>query len=119
MTYLDKRFDGRIPMETYLTAYIGDRPIRGFTTNISESGLYLNTLPDDPKQRLQPVGLELALPGMRETLWIAGELRYGDLSDPTFNGHGIRFKAMAKQHSRMLREFCYQARRRHGRRAFA
>ena len=119
MTHLDKRFDGRIPMETYLTAYIDDRPTRGFTTNISESGLFLNTLPDHPKDRLTPVGLELTLPGSRETLWIAGELRYDDRDDPMFVGHGIRFKIMGDTHGRMLREFCYRARRRTGRRLWS
>lgn len=117
MTLLDKRFDGRIPMETYLTAYVDDRPVRAFTTNISESGLYLNTLPGPTASERAVVGLELVLPGLPETLWIAGELRYDVAEDDYFHGHGVRFRAMADRHGRMLREFCYRARRRRERRA--
>lgn len=111
MTSLDRRFDHRIPLETYLTSYVNDRPVRAFTTDISETGLYLCSLPHNPLPPLQPVGLELALPGINETLWIAGELRR-DALDDYFYGSGIHFTAMASRHARILREYCYKARRR-------
>ena len=111
MTDLERRFDNRIPIETYLTAYICDQPTRGFTTNISETGLYLNTLPDDPLPPFAPVGIELALPGLPETLWLAGEMCF-DKIDDYFHGRGVRFTAMAGLHGRMLREYCYRSRKR-------
>jgi hypothetical protein len=110
MTSLDRRFDTRIPFETYLTAYVNDRPVRGFTTNISETGLYLNTLPQDPLPPMTPVGVELALPDVDETLWLAGELCF-DAYDDYFQGRGVKFTAMAGLHGRILRAFCYHKRR--------
>lgn len=111
MTSLDRRFDHRIPLELYLDAYVDDRRHRGFTVNISETGLFLNTLPGDPVPPLTSVGLEFSLPGVTDTIWAAGEICRDDLDD-YFYGRGIRFTAMANRHARMLREYCYKARRR-------
>jgi hypothetical protein len=105
----ERRFDGRLPMELYLNAYVDDRLQRGFTTNISETGVYLNTLMHEPLPPYTPVGLEFALPGTRETIWAAGEIRFDTLDD-YFLGRGIRFTAMARLHARMLREYCYKLR---------
>ena len=120
MTNLDRRFDTRIPFETYLTAYVDDRPTRGFTVNISETGLYLNTLPKTPNLPNKVVGLELALPGVAETIWAAGKLCYGN-DDDYFQGRGVRFTAMADRHARLVRQFCYRLRMQSARqrRAFA
>jgi hypothetical protein len=109
MTQLDRRFDNRIPFETYLTAYVQDRPTRGFTVNLSETGLYLNTLPAAIQARSGLVGLELELPGVPETIWAAGRLCYGT-EDDYFQGRGIKFTAMADRHARLVRHFCYRAR---------
>jgi c-di-GMP-binding flagellar brake protein YcgR len=114
MTSLDRRFDHRIPLELYLDAYVDDRRQRGFTVNLSETGLYLNTLPGNLMPPLTTVGLELALPGLPETLWVAGEICRDDLDD-YFYGRGIKFTAMASRHARMLREYCYKLRRRQAR----
>src|SRR5690242_17312088 len=86
----DRRYEQRVPLEMYLNAYVDDRPQRGFTVNLSESGLYLNTI---NRARLPPLtrfGLELALPGIAETIWAAGQLCY-DAVDDYFYGEGIRF----------------------------
>ncbi len=109
MTHLDRRFDTRIPFETYLTAYVDDRPTRGFTVNISETGLYLNTLPKTSAPADRAVGIELALPGVPETIWAAGKLCYGT-EDDYFQGRGVRFTAMADRHARLVRHFCYRLR---------
>lgn len=109
MTQLDRRFDNRIPFETFLTAYVDDRPTRGFTVNISETGLYLNTLPKNQKQTPGIVGLELELPGVPETIWVAGELCFG-AEDDYFQGTGVKFTAMADRHARLVRQFCYRVR---------
>jgi hypothetical protein len=107
---LERRFDSRIPLEMYLNAYVDERLHRGFTTNISETGLYLNTLIQAPTPSRIPVGLEFSLPGADETIWAAGEICYGS-ADDYFLGRGIRFTVMAAMHARLLREFCYHVRR--------
>jgi hypothetical protein len=101
---LDRRYEPRVPLEMYLTTYVQDRPHRGFTANMSESGLYLNTLSGP---RLPPgtaFGLELALPGVTETIWAAGQLCYDSL-DQYLQGNGIRFVAMARRHLGLLHHF--------------
>ena len=110
MLTLDRRYGHRLPLEMYLNTYVADRPARGFTTNLSESGLYLNTLAHDPLPPRTPVGLEFALPGVSETIWAAGEMCY-DALDDCFNGSGIRFMAMAGLHERLLREYLKEARK--------
>lgn len=111
MMQLDRRFDNRVPLEMYLNAFVQDRPQRGFTINVSETGILLNTLAQDPLPPLTPMALEFKLPGTAETIWAAGEMCY-DSADDFFYGRGIRFTAMASLHARMLREYCYRARRR-------
>jgi hypothetical protein len=111
MSTLDRRYEHRVPLEMYLNTYVEDRPQRGFTVNVSESGLFLNTLNDMPMPPLTPVGLELALPGTAETIWAGGLLCY-DAVDDYFYGQGIRFVAMARRHARMLHDFLALARRR-------
>src|SRR4051812_47844165 len=104
MLSLDRRYGHRLPLELYLNTYVADRPTRGFTSNLSETGLYLNTLTRDVLPPATPVGLELTLPGVPETIWAAGELCY-DEPDEYLQGSGIRFVRMAGLHERMLREY--------------
>ena len=82
-------------MELYLNAYVHDELQRGFTTNISETGIFLNTLMHERLPPLTTVGLEFTLPGIGETIWAAGEIRF-DAMDDYFLGRGIRFTAMAQ-----------------------
>ena len=110
MLTLDRRYGHRLQMEMYLNTYVCDRPYRGFTTNLSETGLYLNTLSREPLPPRTPVGLEFTLPGIPETIWAAGEMCYDGVDD-YFSGSGIRFVAMAGLHDRMLREYLKDARR--------
>jgi PilZ domain-containing protein len=110
MALPDRRYERRVPLEMYLNAYVDDRPHRGFTVNLSESGLYLNTLSRSPLPPQTPVGLELALPGASETIWAAGRLCYDEVDD-YFYGEGIRFVAMARRHLRLLHDFLTALRR--------
>jgi hypothetical protein len=115
MSSQERRFDGRVSLEMYVNAFVDDKLQRGFTTNVSETGLYVNTLMHEPLPPMTPVGLEFTLPGLGESIWAAGEICFDTLDD-YFLGRGIRFTAMAKLHARLLREYCYHVRR-HGWRA--
>jgi hypothetical protein len=116
MLSLDRRYGYRLPLEMYLSTYVADRPTRGFTSNLSATGLYLNTLTHEPLPARTPMGLEFNLPGASETIWAAGEACY-DEPDDYLNGIGIRFVAMAGLHERMLQEYLREARRERYRRA--
>ena len=107
---LNRRFDGRVPLEMHISTYLNDQPKRGFTSNISESGLYLNTLMQDPHLPKTPLGLEFKLPGMGDTIWAMGEL-CRDGHDDFFYSVGLRFTRMASAHRRMLADFCRWQRR--------
>jgi hypothetical protein len=106
----DRRYGYRLPLEMYLNTYVADRPSRGFTSNLSETGLYLNTVSHAPLAPRTPLGLEFTLPGSSETIWAAGELCY-DAVDDYMNGSGIRFVAMAGLHERLIRDYLKEARR--------
>ncbi len=110
---MERRFDYRLPVETYLTAYFEERPQRGFTLDLSEHGLFVNTLVQNPQPPRTPVGLEFRLPGLPEVIWAAGET-CRDHVDDYFYGLGIRFVAMADVHRRMLRAFVLHVRRQAG-----
>ena len=105
----NRRFDSRIPLELYVSAYVMDQPQRAVTMDISESGLYLNALIQHPYPPRTPVGLEFELPAIGETIWAAGET-CRDSTDDYFYGLGVRFTGMANRHQRMLREYCWRAR---------
>jgi hypothetical protein len=109
MLMLDRRYGHRVPLETYLNTYVEDRPGRAFTVNVSETGLYLNTVRHGPLTRRTPVGLEFTLPGLGDVIWAAGEMCYGALDD-YFCGTGVRFLAMAQRHERMLADYLARAR---------
>lgn len=104
----NRRFDSRIPLETYVSAYLLDQPQRAVTLDISESGLYLNALPQHPYPPFTPIGLEIELPSVGETIWVAGETCRDSLDDYAY-GFGVRFTRMAGLHRRMLREYCWRA----------
>lgn len=105
----NRRFDSRVPLEMYVSAYLLDQPQRAVTLDISESGLYLNALAQNPFPPHTPIGLEFALPNIRETIWAAGETCRDNIDD-YFYGFGVRFTQMANLHKRMLREYCWHAR---------
>jgi hypothetical protein len=105
----ERRVGPRLPLEMYLNTYVAERRRRAVTLNISEHGLYLNTLPGRELPACTPVGLEFALPGTREVIWAAGLICFHD-EDDYFVGQGIRFYAMARLHAQLLRHYCLEKR---------
>jgi c-di-GMP-binding flagellar brake protein YcgR len=106
----NRRFDTRVPLEMHISTYASDRGKRALTFDISESGIYLQTLVQDPHIPYMPIGLEFELPGIPETIWALGEARRDRLDD-YFYGLGVRFTRMASLHERMLADFCARQRR--------
>jgi hypothetical protein len=113
---LDRRDDHRIPLHIYLNEYVRDRPNRAVTTNVSPSGLFVNRLVDAGRKRL-PVGrqdryiqLEFALPGISDTIWARGEVRYDEL-DALVHGTGIYLTDIARAHQRLLKEYVIDEKR--------
>jgi hypothetical protein len=113
----DRRLGVRVPLEMFLTSYLHERPIRGLTCDVSDTGLRLQTVkaaarPDAPAV----VGLEFELPGTGEVIWARGEICYerGDALAPGVGfGVGVRFTAMPICHARLVRDYCVERRRSH------
>jgi c-di-GMP-binding flagellar brake protein YcgR len=97
----------------FMNQYINDRPFRALTTNLSESGAYVNLVKGAPFCRdTRVIGVEFKLPGTAETIWARGEICY-DQIDQYFHGTGVKFTAMPRTHARMLRDYCVERRRSH------
>jgi c-di-GMP-binding flagellar brake protein YcgR len=108
----DRRLGYRITLPLMLTSYVRDRPMRVLCSDLSDSGIGLSAVAAMAPKPGAIVGLELALPGLDDDLWAAGQVCHrvdGDLA----SGLGIRFTAMARAHARMLRDFCIESRRGH------
>jgi c-di-GMP-binding flagellar brake protein YcgR len=106
----DRRLGYRIQLPLMLTSYVRDRPMRVLCSDLSDSGIGLSAVAAMAPKPGTIVGLELALPGVDDDLWAAGQVCHrveGDLA----SGLGIRFTAMARTHARMLRDFCIESRR--------
>ncbi len=112
MTRRDRRLGYRIPFQTLLTSFIRDRPVRALAADLSDAGIRLHTTCATAPQPGTPVVLELALPGIDDTLWCQGEVCYRE-TDDLASGLGIRFVTMARLHARMLRDYCVESRRTH------
>lgn len=100
----ERRTANRLPVGIYLTQYIHDRGFRCFTTNLSETGAFMNRLVEPIERRDRIVQVELPIAAANESLWIKGEIVY-DCLDPLFHGTGLRFVAMAQKHQRLLRDY--------------
>jgi hypothetical protein len=112
----DRRLGFRVPLQIFLNKYIKDRPFRALTSNLSDTGIYLQIVktPWMPEEhdKAVPVGLEFELPGTGEIIWARGEICY-QASDDMVHGAGIRFTAMPEKYARMVRDYCVEARRSH------
>ncbi len=106
----DRRLGFRVPLEMFLTQFAHDRPDRGLTVNISETGVYVNKVLTPRLRNARVIGLEFELPGTSEVIWARGEVCYDTLDD-YFHGQGIRFSGMARAHKKLIRDYCVERRR--------
>lgn len=112
----DRRLGFRVPLQIFLNKYVRDRPFRALTSNLSETGIYLQIVKTpwmpEPSDVSVPVGLEFELPGTGEVIWARGEICYG-ATDELVHGAGVRFTAMPTLHARLIRDYCVESRRAH------
>ena len=108
----ERRLGFRIPFETMVTSYVHDRPVRGLSQDLSDSGMGLSAVSMLAPPPGLVVGLELDLPGVGESIWASGQICYRK-DDRMAAGLGVRFLAMARSQARLIREFCIERRRTH------
>jgi len=106
----ERRLGYRIPFESMVTSYVHDRPIRGLSTNLSDTGLNMSAISMLAPPAGLVVGLEIDLPGIDDSIWASGQICYRK-DDRMASGLGVRFLAMAKSQARMIRDFCVESRR--------
>lgn len=107
----DRRLGYRIPLDLMLTAYVNERPLRALVLDVSDTGLRIEVVGHRAPPPGASIALEIGLPGVDETLWVAGTVQY-QRPDDLAAGLGVRFVAMATRHARLLRDFCIGARHR-------
>jgi len=106
----ERRLGFRIPYETMVTSYVHDRPIRGLTSNLSDTGINMSAISMLAPPPGLVVGLELEIPGIDESIWASGQICYRK-DDRMASGLGVRFLAMARSQARTVRDFCIEMRR--------
>jgi hypothetical protein len=114
MSLHDRRLGFRVPLQIFLTQYIRDRPVRALTTNVSDTGIFLQSVKMPWLRELgedgAAIGLEFELPGTGETIWARGEICHAS-TDPMVQSTGIRFTGIPTLHARMIRDYCIESRR--------
>ena len=96
----------RVPIRLFVDQYMGREHWIGLTFDLSEGGVYLC-------QRPQPapgeMGVELNLPGLRESIWTRAKV-HSVRKRGGFMGMGLAFTAMAKRHRGLLHDWLAMAR---------
>jgi hypothetical protein len=88
----------------FLNQYVREQPYRALATNVSPHGLFLQKLAMPRTRHAPSVALEFELPGTGEVIWASAECRY-DAVASDFHLTGLRFKAMAQKHERLIRDY--------------
>ena len=106
----DRRLGYRIPFETMVTSYVHDRPIRGLSQNLSDTGMSMSAISMVAPPPGLVVGLEIDIPGINDSIWASGQICYRK-DDRMASGLGVRFLAMARSQARTIRDYCIESRR--------
>ena len=106
----DRRLGYRVPFETMVTSYVHDRPVRALAANLSDTGINMSSISMLAPPPGLVVGLEIEIPGERESIWASGQICYRK-DDRLASGLGVRFLAMARSQARIVRDFCIEMRR--------
>jgi hypothetical protein len=120
----NRRDERRIPVESFYTEYVSERAYRGLITNVSDRGLRVQRLLRPGARMSRVVQLEFELPGTQELIWAKGEACFDELEiaafgpdgrgpSATLHSSGIRITALAEKHARIIRDYVWEARRRH------
>ena len=97
-----------------VTSYVHDRPVRGLSSNLSDTGLSLSAITMVAPPPGLVVGLEIELPDTSDSIWASGQICYRKDDNASLglaSGLGVRFLAMAKSQARMIRDYCIESRR--------
>jgi c-di-GMP-binding flagellar brake protein YcgR len=119
----DRRGGERVPLQLLVNEYVGERLQRGYVSDVSPTGLYLDRVFGASHDRLQlgrderMVQLEFELPATNESIWALAEIRHDRVGTPRgertmVHGTGMRFTAMARKHERLISDFVFEERRR-------
>ena len=76
-TLQERRLGYRIPFETMVTSYVHDRPIRGLTGDLSDTGISLSAISMLAPPPGLVVGLEINLPEVEDSIWASGQICTG------------------------------------------
>jgi len=93
-----------------VTSYVHDRPVRGLSQNLSDTGLNMSAISMLAPPPGLVVALEIDIPGIDDSIWASGQICHRT-DDRMASGLGVRFVAMAKSQARMIRDFCVESRR--------
>src|SRR4051812_8104674 len=95
----DRRLGYRIPFEAMVTSYVHDRPVRGLSQNLSDTGLNMSAISMLAPPPGLVVALEIDIPGIDDSIWASGQICHRT-DDHMASGLGVRFVAMAKSQAR-------------------
>lgn len=104
---MNKRVAPRMPtmLRVEYSTKAGD-VLSGYSTNISETGLFLHTA--HSLEKGNRIHLRLKLPGAPKPIHVMGEVMWfhgGGSKNPTLPGVGVRFQYLSEEHKTILGEF--------------
>lgn len=80
------------------------RRLPSVALDLSEGGIQLRRVGGTPGVANEAVGLELALPGTGELIWVHAVTRFAAVDDGVQRA-GLRFSGMAQRHERLLHDY--------------
>ena len=107
---VSRRHATRVPARLLVDRHVHSGPAQiGMSLNIGPDGIFFF---ERPRIVHPVVQLEFKLPGIEESIWAKGEVRFAETVGD-FLGTGIAFTAMAKLHWDMIYDWVLAAKLRH------